>query len=140
MSTTTRSLRIPTDLDKEVTAAAEADGLTFTEYVTFALRRHLGWDDPAYPDLARAVRDRLDELAADGFDIDITRTVFLSIRDTPTLRRLYAAAVAQNTDKFVNQRIGRLVKTHLGAEVIGTSKPLPEDELIVTHSLLVPAG
>lgn len=141
-STTTKSFRLPTDLADAITTQAALNGETLTEFVIAALIAHMdsGNEAGAAAQLHAAIRDHLDANYTDGFPVDVTRHVFLHVRDTPAAKALYDQAVAQQSTKAVHTRVGMLIKDHLDARVIGTSNPLPDDELIKTHSLLVPGS
>jgi hypothetical protein len=145
MSTSTKTIRLPSEVVTAVVQRAEELGLTFTHIVEVALRDHLSLDDdPAYK-LVLNIRDHLRHSYDDDFPQDVTLRVFQRIKSNQEWAALYERALSGNDREKVlvalHRRIGKAVRLILGAEVIGRSLPLdPAKYLIKSHALLVPTS
>ena len=146
---TIRSIKLSDEEDKAVQVEANRRGVTASEIVALSIRAYLGLGD----DIATTLCDAVASYVATKYDptdfqSDVTRQVFLYIRDDSRLREMYSLAVApagrggDDDPKKVwalNKRIGKRICRVLHADVMGrTVKPLPSDELIKWHSYLVP--
>lgn len=134
-----RSVRVPRALAVLADERARALGCTFTDVVVEALSAHLG--APRNPRLAllTAVAQHVaQEYRSDFFPEDVTRSVFLHIRDTPELRALYDAATDDGDARaIVNQGVGRVVALTLTAAP-GERRRCGPGELIDSYAVLEP--
>jgi len=118
-------------------------GLTFNDVVEAAMAAHLDMSGNKIHLVLQAVRDYLVAAYPDrrGFPQDVTLRVFRHIRDDEHMWSLYQAAVGQNDESVrdsLHRKIGKAVKSVLGATVVGRSLPLDSAvELIRSHALLV---
>lgn len=134
-----RSVRVPAALARQADARAHTLGCTFTDIVVESLAAFLGAPRNARVALLAAVAQHVSqEYQSHSFPDDVTRLVFLHIRDTPELRALYDEAVAVNDDakSTVNQSVGRLVAFALSAHPDERRRCGP-GELIESYAVLV---
>ena len=144
---TVRTLRISSDVAREVDDEADRLGITFTDFMVHAAQLALGRNgDPAIDflkSLSRWIEKTYDKTF---FPADVTLQVFHHIRDDAQFRHQYDALTTTETGEkdwdaviSLHRRIGRMVKRVLNARVVARSLPLdPEEHLIKTHALLAP--
>lgn len=143
----TRSVKFDEELKNRIETAASRLGLTPSDIIILALRRYFDMKVDKATNVCQAVASYVEsQIDPFNFPRDVTRSVFLWIRDDKKMMDMYREAVDDgngNVDEKkvwnLNKRIGKLVKQVLKASVDGrTATPLPEDELIKGHTFLVP--
>jgi hypothetical protein len=129
----------------DVEKRAQSLGMSFTDVVVDALSAALGVRRPARTALLSAVALWVAAEYPAGFPPDVTRLVFLHIRDNPALRSLYDEAIkddrkdpAGTRQAELNQTIGKAL-IHLLFAQPGARAQCPPGELISSYTLLDPA-
>ena len=144
----TKTVRLSSTIVDPAEVKADQLGLNFNDIVEIAMAAYLGLAKNRSFALLEAVRDYLLKTYPDrkGFPQDVTLTVFKHIRANKKMWRIYKEATTDEDGNFdesardsLHRRIGKAVKTVLGAKVVGRSLPLdPAKELIRSHALLEP--
>ena len=147
MTTTVKTVRLPTELAARVEAESANVGLTFNDYAVYALERLLSGSnepDACFLFLRQLAQWTRETYRGKSFPTTVTLEVFHHIRDTEDLRKAYDRLLANDVDRqairSLHRRIGLMVKRVLKAKVEGRSAPRnPQRDLVTTFSYLVPA-
>mgnify|MGYP000468797583 CR=1 FL=1 len=143
-----KSVRLPIEIIEAVEYEARQRGVTFTDVVESGLRKELNLAPNPTVALLIALKQLIehDYPNKSRFPQDITRRIFLKLRDEPELRALYDAAIAcddpENLEhkRNLHRQLGLHIKRIFGAKVLRKTVPVKApDELIRVYSLLVPA-
>ena len=147
MTTTVKTVRLPTELAARVEEESASVGLTFNDYAVYALERLLSNShepDASFPFLRQLAKWTGETYGGKPFPNTVTLEVFHHIRDTKDLREAYDRLLANDVDRqairSLHRRIGLMVKRVLNAKVEGRSAPRdPRKDLVTTFSYLAPA-
>ena len=147
MDTVQKLIRLPVVLAEQADRRADALGLSLNDLIVTTLASFLGvehdGDLPLLQKLSEWVSAKFDR---HNFPQDVTWQVFQHILATPELLATYMALVQDDKGQRdeqkklrLNQRIGKMVKRCLEAEVGGRLGPFdPAKDLIQSCALLRP--
>lgn len=140
--TVVKTVRVPTDLCRQVEAKAKKQGSNFNEAVIGALRAYMGLPSEQATMFIQKIFNWVRQTyQQDDFPEDVTYQVFKHIQNTPDLIMEYQQITSRPEEKdAVNRKIGKMVKRALNAIVAGRSLPLSKGELIQTYALLRPSN
>ena len=140
--TVVKTVRVPTDLYRQVEAQAKKQGSNFNEAVANALRAWLGLPSEHATMFIQKIFIWVKNTFRDGeFPENVTHLVFRHIQNTPELLAEYRRVTARPEEReTVNRKIGKMVKQALNAVVAGRSLPLGRGELIQTYAILRPVN
>ena len=136
--TTKRTLRIPEQVDKALSALAEESDMEALEYMTDVLSHHAlesgKLDDGASMQVQKEMeikehaRTRAREICSRKFDPHVTLKVFLEFREKPELNAAYQTAIGGDplkrknpTQARINRTLGSIIKHAVRGEAETTS-------------------